>query len=428
MAKKTVSELWEDIFIDFDVLNVINSKGFIKISADEIRPYKEPRLMTKFDYSKQLPKVFKENKLGILPTKNGEYIIGKYNLFQNISNTKYDEIEPQKMTMPNYIETIDPDNIYSESNALNVALLSGMIKETVGEDVVETIQGKMRATGFNFEIDGENGKQIIEVDKPAMEIDGGYEGENNVCLIEAKNYLPDDFIIRQLYYPYRHWIEKVNKKIIPIFFGYDNGIYNFFVYEFENYNDYNSLQLKEIKRFVISSRNSDEIKRKIFESVELIDDKSQNIIPFPQANSFTKIIGILDMIEHEINAQDIADFYEFDLRQGSYYLSAAKYLGIVDGNNAKYQLTSDGFIIANLDTKSRNEEIIKMILRHKVFYYSYKYYLENDVIPDRDFIIELMKKYTDIPKETPNGEENGVLARRASTVRGWIQWIIGCQV
>lgn len=137
--------------------------------------------MTKFDYSKQLPNIFKVNKLGILPTKNVEYIIGKYNLFQNLSNTKADEVEPKKMSIPDYIETIDPDNIYSESNALNVALLSEMINDIVGEKVVETIQGKMRATGFNFKIKGEDGIQFVEVEKPAMEIDGGYEGKQNIC-------------------------------------------------------------------------------------------------------------------------------------------------------------------------------------------------------------------------------------------------------
>ena len=89
MIKKTVAELWEDIFLDFDILNKIDKCGSFIITADDIRKYKEPRLMTKFDYSKQLPKVFKDNKLGILPIKNGEYIIGKYNLFKNISNTKY---------------------------------------------------------------------------------------------------------------------------------------------------------------------------------------------------------------------------------------------------------------------------------------------------------------------------------------------------
>ena len=87
-------------------------------------------------------------------------------------------------------------------------------------------------------IDGVDGTKLIEIEKPAMEIDGGYEGKTKISLIEAKNYLPKDFIIRQLYFPYRHWIERVRKPIVPIFFAYDNGIYTFFVYEFTNKDKY----------------------------------------------------------------------------------------------------------------------------------------------------------------------------------------------
>ena len=420
--KKTVAELWEDIFNDCNILNMVQKNGFYKITADKIRKYKEPRLMTKFDFSKQLPDVFKRNNLGILPINNGEYIIGKYELFKNISNTKYEDVEPQKMQLPEYIETIDPDNIYSESNALNVALLSGMINDAIGEDVVETIQGKMRATCFNFEIDGFDGKVQISVDRPAMEIDGGYEGKNKVALIEAKNYLPKDFIIRQLYFPYRHWFEKLTKPIIPVFFAYDNGIYTFFIYEFLDLYNYNSLELKEIKRYIISNKSSDEIKSDILSKVETITDLPQSDIPFPQADSFNRIIGIADLVDSKINtASDIAEEYEFDIRQGSYYLAAAKYLDIVDKDNGEYVLTPLGFSIINLDMKSRNEKLIEAVLKHKVFNEAYRYYLDNKKLPDKVLIIEWMKKYTDIQSfETLN--------RRASTVRGWIEWIIGAQV
>lgn len=423
MAKKTVAELWEDIFYDFDIINDINKYGFFKITADAIRSYKEPRLMTKFDYSKQLPKIFKDNKLGILPIKNGEYIIGYYDLFENISGTKYEDVSPIKKTLPDFIETIDPDNIYSESNALNVALLSGMIEDCVGEKVVETIQGKMRANAFDFFIDGCNGVNKIIIEKPAMEIDGGYEGEKNVVLVEAKNYLPDDFIIRQLYYPYRHWCEKVRKKVTPVFFGYENGVYNFFIYEFEDKNKYNSLNLIDIKRYLISSESSDEIKKRIFDNLELVEETPQNVIPFPQADSFTKIIGLLEFVEDDFDVHTITDLYEFDIRQGSYYITAAKYLGLVYGNRGSYNLTPLGKSILDLDLKSRNEKLIELILRHKVFYFSYKHYLENGEIPDKKFIIDLMRKFTDIPEESCE-----VFNRRSSTVRGWLEWIIGAQV
>ena len=420
--KKTVAELWKDIFNDYNIVEKIKINGFYKITADEIRNYKEPRLMTKFDFSRQLPEVFKSNNLGILPINNGEYIIGKYELFKNISNTRYEDIDPKKMQLPAYIETIDPDNIYSESNALNVALLSGMIKDAIGEDVVETIQGKMRATGFSFEIEGVNGKTKINIDRPAMEIDGGYEGKNKVILIEAKNYLPKDFVIRQLYFPYRHWFDKLSKPIIPVFFVYDNGIYTFFIYEFSDLYNYNSLELKYIKRYIINNKSSDEIKQEIVTKVETINDLPQSEIPFPQADSFNRIIGIADLVDSKINtAVDIAEEYEFDVRQGSYYLAAAKYLDIVDKINGEYVLTPLGFAIINLDMKSRNEKLIEAILKHKVFNEAYKFYIENKKMPDKNIIIKLMKEYTDI-------QSYETLNRRASTVRGWIEWIIGCQI
>ena len=84
--KKTVSELWEEIFKDFSILDKIKENKWFKITADQIRNYKEPRLMTKFDFSSQVPPIFRNNNLGILPINNGEYIIGKYELFKNISS------------------------------------------------------------------------------------------------------------------------------------------------------------------------------------------------------------------------------------------------------------------------------------------------------------------------------------------------------
>ena len=422
--KKTVSEFWNDIFDDYRVLTEIEKKGYFKIKADDIRKYKEPRLMTKFDYSSQLPEIFSKNKLGILPTTNGEYIIGKYNMFEDLSKTKYDSVDPKKVSLPDYIETIDPDNIYSESNALNVALISGMIKDVVNEDVVETIQGKMRATGFTFEIDGVDGEKVIDIDRPAMEIDGGYEGENNIVLVEAKNYMPKDFIIRQLYFPYRHWFDRVTKPIIPIFFAYDNGIYTFFVYSFDELNKYNSLSLKSVKRYILSSKDSEKIKKDILNTIKPTDDKPQSEVPFPQADSFNRVIGILDMVSSGINnSNDISEEYGFDVRQGNYYISACRYLNLISPSDTKgeYILAPKGYMALNIDMKNRNELLIKEILSHKVFYDTYKYYVDNKEMPSREQIIECMKKYIDI-------DNADTLNRRASTVRAWVEWIIGCQI
>lgn len=422
--RKTVAQLWEDIFEDYNVIEKIEQDGFFKITADQIRNYKEPRLMAKFDFSKQLPKVFKENSLGILPIKNGEYVIGKFNLFETIKNTNYEKVEIKKVQLPDFIETIDPDNIYSESNALNVASLSGMFKDAFNEELYETIQGKMRTNTFDFIISSNDIDNNIEVNGAAIEIDGGYESKSKVVLVEAKNSMPEDFVIRQLYYPYRHWKDKVMKEIVPVFFAYDNGIYNMFIYSFEDLFKYNSLKLNGIKRYMISSKSSETIKREIFERIELIDELPQEEVPLPQADSFSKVIGTLELISNDVyTANDIANELEFDVRQGKYYIDALRYLGLVKRGDkvGEYELTPDGFALVNVDIKTRNEKIIELIIKHKPFYDTYKHFLDNEEMPSREQIKETIKKYIpDMADETVN--------RRSSTVRGWIQWIIGSQV
>lgn len=422
--KKTVAQLWEEIFNDFNVLDKINEDGYFIITADQIRNYKEPRLMAKFDFSRQLPSVFKDNDLGILPIKNGEYIIGKFNLFETIKNTKYEDIDIKKVELPSFIETIDPDNIYSESNALNVASLSGMFKDAFNEELYETIQGKMRTNTFNFTISSNNINNKIEVNGAAIEIDGGYESKTKVVLVEAKNSMPEDFVIRQLYYPYRHWKDKIMKEIVPVFFAYDNGIYNMFIYSFEDLYKYNSLKLNEIKRYMISSKSSETIKKEIFDNIDIIDELPQEEVPLPQADSFSKVIGTLELINNEVcTANDIATELEFDARQGKYYIDALRYLELVQRGDkvGKYKLTPNGFALVNMDIKTRNEKMIELIIKHKPFYDTYKYYLVNEDIPSREIIKETIRKYI------PNMADE-TINRRASTIRGWIQWIIGSQV
>ena len=422
--KKTVAQLWEDIFNDFDVLEEIEANGFFRITADQIRVYKEPRLMAKFDFSRQLPKIFKDNQLGILPIKNGEYVIGKFNLFERLSNTNSEHVEIKKVVLPSFIETIDPDNIYSESNALMVANLSGMFEDTFGEVLYETIQGKMRTNTFNFNIYSSDIENNIEVNGAAIEIDGGYESESNVILVEAKNSMPEDFVIRQLYYPYRHWSSRVMKNIIPVFFVYDNGVYNLFIYEFENLYNYNSLKLIDIKRYMLSNESSDIIKRKLFEKIKLNDELPQSEVPLPQADSFSKVIGTLELFNNGLTtASEVAEELEFDNRQGKYYIDALRYLGLVDkdDNFGRYKLSPSGFVLLNYDVKSRNKELIAFILKHKPYYDVYKYYLENNELPNKQYVKDIIRKYIpDMAEETIN--------RRASTIRGWIQWIIGAQI
>ncbi len=81
----------------------------------------------------------------------------------------------------------------------------------------------------------------------------GYEGKNQVVLIEAKNFSATNVIIRQLYYPFRQWQEHTNKKVVTLFFDKNHGedVYSIWQFEFEDPKNYNSIRLVKSGKFRI---------------------------------------------------------------------------------------------------------------------------------------------------------------------------------
>lgn len=73
------------------------------------------------------------------------------------------------------------------------------------------------------------------------------------------------------------------------------------------------------------------------------------------------------------------------------------------------------------DVKIRNKKIIENIICHKPFYEVYNYYLKENKIPQREYIKNVIKE------NIPNMAEE-TINRRASTISGWIQWIISAQI
>ena len=154
---------WQKIFEKYDVLNQINQNNIFKISAEQIREFREPRLMAKFDHKINLPKIFIENDLSILPITRGDYIISHFNLYHKFES---EDKNICKMQLPEYIQSLDLNNIFSESVALNCAFASGIIQDFIeDEQIIPTTSGRMGAGFFKFQIDNEknNFKYDIQV-------------------------------------------------------------------------------------------------------------------------------------------------------------------------------------------------------------------------------------------------------------------------
>jgi len=67
-----------ELFTKYDILNQIDARGKFEISAIQIKEFKEPRLMVKFDHAVNFPKIFSDNDLAILPISRGDYLISNF--------------------------------------------------------------------------------------------------------------------------------------------------------------------------------------------------------------------------------------------------------------------------------------------------------------------------------------------------------------
>ena len=309
---------WEKLFEKHRILDWLESLDYFSISSNDINKFREARLMTKFDHRSQMPKIFKDNKLSILPVSRGSYIIGKFEIFHDFTQCE-ENIEIKKVPFPTFIESLNPENITSEATAINCAFIAGIIQDFTGEPILySTTNGRMSSSSFDFNISCNNEEKFfrVKVDKSQIEIDGGYEGNNSLLIIEAKSDISDDFLIRQLFYPYKLWTQKISKKVRPILLTYTNVIFHLREYAFLDCDHYNSIQLVDQKKYTIKEENiiNVEVIENLLKRVLLIQEPN---VPFPQADYFPRIINLCELSKEKLvlNKEEIAQEYKFSLRQ-----------------------------------------------------------------------------------------------------------------
>lgn len=422
MNKSKNDIAWEQIFEKYHILDKLANHERVSISSTDINSYREARLMTKFDHRSQLPKLFIDHKLSILPTSRGSYEIGRFETFCDFNK---DDIEITPIDFPTFLESIDYKDITSESIAINCAFVSKILHDFTGEEnLLPTVSGRMSSSVFDFTINSGQNILKINVDNSQIEIDGGYEGDTSLNLIEAKNYISDDFLIRQLYYPYRLWSNKVTKRVRPIFLTYSNGIFHLREYEFTTPELYNSIHLIRHKKYAIQEGaiNIENIQN-ILNNIQVVEEPK---LPFPQADSFERVINLCELLKQKgfISKNDITQNYDFDYRQTNYYSSAARYLGLIkdvyENRQTGCSLTQEGFRIFNLPIVERQLEFVKLILTHTVFQNTLNLYFEKGDAPTKDEVVEIMKE-----AQLYNIDSKQTYRRRASTIISWINWILG---
>lgn len=414
---------WEALFEKYNILSCIEKEGSFPISASQIREYREPRLMAKFDHRINLPQIFHKHRLAILPVSRKGYIISHFKAYEPFPAP---EKSVSRVSLPASLQSLDPETIPSEAIAINCALASGMLSDFLKEETLySTVSGRMGSGQFDFFIENsiQKAPSLVSVDNAQIEIDAAFEGGESLALLEAKRDLSEDFLVRQLYYPFRRWKSCISKKVRPVFLIYSNGIFRLYEYQFSDPDSYSSLRLVQQKQYSIENTFISSADLREAARGPLIPEPD---VPFPQADSFERVINLCELLKAgELTRDQVTEQYAFDIRQTNYYTDAARYLGLTDrrrekGKKTAYFLTSEGQRIMNLNYRQRQIALCQAVLQHKVFRNLLLFALDTGSLPDQRAIISTMKQ-----SDLYHMEKASTYKRRASTVKGWINWMLG---
>ncbi|MGQ0793996.1 MAG: type II restriction enzyme [Deltaproteobacteria bacterium] len=250
---------WQAIFDRYKIGEHNFEREQFPLTAEQIKDatrqfkttgQREARILCKQDTRESRPSVFQKNGLFILPVKNGNYIIVKGEGYVDLPViTEITQIYFSKLGFKPATSAIGN----SEMQYLDFAYAASLIRTFMDDDSLAlTIRGRKYTPRFSFSV----GSQSITVESVQTEVDAGYEGENQVVLVEAKGGGASNTIIRQLYYPLRQWTEhlrraSIQKSVSTIFFEKQGGEYLLWQFRFSEESDYNSIELVRSGKFEI---------------------------------------------------------------------------------------------------------------------------------------------------------------------------------
>lgn len=392
----------------------LERRGYFYIGARELEQLsgRQPRLMAKHDFSTSRPWIFQRLRLGIVPVSRSEYLVGRFNLYERFPETQRGEV--RTLELPAGLDTLSLEAVSSEAVALNGASASGMLEDFLGcAPLQATVAGRMSTHGLKVRLP-DLGVDVA-VDRAQMEIDGGFESLEHLVLVEAKNHLSEDFNIRQLYFPYRRFQQRLAKDVVPVYLVYSNGIFHLYRYEFRDPADFRSISLVDSARYALSSSHLDA--QAALDIVRAVAPEPEPAVPFPQANSFERVVNLLELIALQpLSKAEITQRYDFDPRQADYYANAARYLGLAEPVEDTWETTEHGRrVIEQPQRDARNAALIRALAARRVFREVLELSLARGAVASTAEICAAMDGL---------GLSLATSRRRASTVARWAQWVL----
>lgn len=409
---------WQAAIHDLNLDQLVQISGFARISADQLNRYRQARLMVKFDHESQLPGSLKTRGWTIFSVSNSEYLIGPFKLFQQLPSPAPGlEAEYRRPRLD--LDTLAPDDIASESDALLLAHASGILDEFIGESTTLTTFGRRRSEAFEFTIENSQTTSTnVSVSGTQIEIDAGFEGENTFTVVECKNFTCTDFNLRQLYFPYRYWSERISKSVVPVFMTFSNGVFDLYKFDFLYPDDINSGELVSHSRF--TTVESPLTLQALFGFAKYTIKSDVSNVPFPQADNFEKVIKVVEICGSQgLRKSEIAEELRFDLRQAGYYANAAKFLGLATDANGIIRASMKGEAIFRAEETVKQSKLAACLLSVTPVAETF---LQGNRYLRAQFDLEFAKT-TLQGSDSGNSLSEATLTRRAKTIVNWCRWL-----
>lgn len=395
------SRAWDAVLeADPQIARSIGKDGIAEVTAAQIKEFREPRLMTKHDCVGQVPAPLAENGWNVLSTSRSSYVVGEFNVFSKFPEL-FESARPEFCDFPQ-LETLDIDHISSEANAINALLIAGILDRFLGtEGLIEAFNGRMGTDQFDFRIDRNGGRTLqVEVRGAQLEIDGGFESDDCVAILEAKNVIHDDFNVRQLYYPFRKYSSFVSKPIRLVFSQYTNLQYNLFEFEFSDPGDFSSLNFVRGSSYTFEDDRvtADDVWGVWARTRVVTDDNvttASTRIPFPQADRIDRIFALMEFLSGHVDGastEEIAKHMGTVGRQANYYPAAAEYLGLVERGRNATRLTPRATTLLAKNRRDRFLGIAEAMFEHEIFHRLYRRTVRSGSIPEKSFVIDVMRR------------------------------------
>lgn len=417
--EKTPSKLatsWTKI-LDLHKAN-LDSDGIFEITATEVKTItgEEPRLTMNIYGRANLPSVLKG--ITVLPKTDKSYYVINGDGYRDLEDVDGLEFHPPGDLKD--VLMIPPDGQYhNEAQAVSAAYIASILRAFTGEEgqFYPAGRGKGGKRDFKFYFDGSKGKRHhLHCNGVRIEIDDGFEGDR-IYLIEAKLGSKGSFLIRQLYFPFLFWnLQNLGKEVVPIFFTYSDKVFTLRQYEWENIDEFHSIRLKEAKNYSLEAYHGLPTLADILSSTKQVKALPAGI-PFPQADSLETVIDFVDALGLGLSEPaEMAEMFDFAVRQAHYYGAAATTLGLVERDEHKFFLTAEGRKFTEAHKQDRTEILLRKLASLPVFRDAL-IQLEETGTTNKEVLAGLIMKYD------PAVKAESTALRRAQTVQRWIEWV-----